>query len=91
MCHFKRADVEQKPLFICKNDDCSKTSGDSLLIGWTGVPVNMLCMWKGKSCLNFDSNLRPKKHFCKMPSQHCDEIGYRRTESLKLIGSSRYG
>ena len=93
--HLKRGGKETKPLFICNNEltsDCSKLVGNinSPLIGWTANTAKMICVWKGKTCPKFDSDLTPKKHFCTAWSQRCDQISYRRGEVVDLPGSSRY-
>ena len=54
------------------------------------VFCEMICLWKGKTCPKFDSDLTPKKHFCTAWSQRCDQISYRRGEVVDLPGSSRY-
>ena len=86
-----RGGVETKPLFFCNHQtttDCSINKDGQInqaprMLEWP--QAHMSCIWKGKPCSNFDTDLAPNKHFCKTWSPNCEQIGYRGGESLNEL------
>ena len=94
LIHLKKGGIETKPLFLCnheKTSDCSngvRKINRPLLPGWP--TAEMICVWKGKPCSNFNADLIPKEHFCTTWSDVCGQIGYRTGEALDLMSHNRF-